>query len=95
VKQIFCYLSGTQDLWLTYGKKYQGLISYTDADGSMGEDCKAISGITFLINEGAILWSFKKQEIVSLSTTESKYMAVTHGVHIRKTSFEFLHLFTL
>jgi hypothetical protein len=38
VKQIFCYLKGTHNLWLTYGKASSPLESYTDADGSMSED---------------------------------------------------------
>ncbi len=54
------------------------LISYTDADGSMAKDCRAISGYTFLIDSGAMSWSSKWQEIVSLSTTESKYVMVMH-----------------
>jgi hypothetical protein len=78
VKQIFRYLTGTQDLWLTYGKQSHGLIRYTDADGSMGKDHKVISGYAFLIDGGAICWSSKKQEIVSLSMTESKYVAAMH-----------------
>jgi hypothetical protein len=56
------------------------LIGYTDADGSMGKDRKAISGYAFLIDGGAICWSSKKQEIVSLSTTESEYVAAMHGM---------------
>jgi hypothetical protein len=80
VKRIFRYLSGTRNLWLTYGEQSRGLIGYTDADGSMGEDRKAISGYAFLIDGGAVSWSSKKQEIVSLSMTESKYVTATHGV---------------
>jgi hypothetical protein len=80
VKQIFRYLSSTRDLWLTYGEKSQGLIGYTNVNGSMGKDRKAILGIAFLIDGGAVSWSSKKQKIVSLSTTESKYVAVMHGV---------------
>ena len=44
----------------------------------MAEDRCAITGYTFLINGSTILWSSKWQEIVSLSTTESKYIAATH-----------------
>jgi hypothetical protein len=44
----------------------------------MGEDRHAITGYTFLIDDGAISWSSKWQEIVSLSTTESKYIAMKH-----------------
>ena len=80
VKCVFRYLAGTRDLWLTYGEAQQALVGYADADGSMSEDCHAITGFTFLIDGGAVSWSSKKQEIVSLSTTESKYMAATHGM---------------
>ena len=45
----------------------------------MAEDRKAISGYTFLIDGGTVSWASKKQEIVSLSTTESKYVATTHA----------------
>ena len=49
-----------------------------DTNGSMDEDYKAISEYAFLIDRGTMLWSLKKQEIVSLSMTESKYVAATH-----------------
>ena len=47
VKQIFCYLKGTRDLWLSYGNTVKELEGYADADGSMAEDRKAISGYAF------------------------------------------------
>ena len=31
-----------------------------------------------MINGGAVLWCTKKQEIISLSTTEAEYVAATH-----------------
>ena len=46
----------------------------------MTEDRRAITGYAFLIDGGAVSWSSKKQEIVSLSTTESEYVAATHGM---------------
>jgi len=79
VKRIFRYLSGTCDLWLTYGKASSPLEGYADANGSMAEDRCAISGYAFLIDGGAVLWSSKRQEIVSLSTTKSEYVAATHS----------------
>ena len=59
VKKLYQYYKGTMDLWLTYGgsKEKQLLTGYTDADGSMGEDRRAISGYAFLINGGAVSWS--------------------------------------
>jgi len=70
VKRIFRYLKGTRDLWLSYGQEKTDLRGYADADGSMAEDCHAISGYTFVIHGGAISWSAKHQDIVSLSMTE-------------------------
>ena len=46
----------------------------------MAEDHHAISGYAFLIDGGTVSWSFKQQEIISLSTTESEYVAATHGL---------------
>ena len=63
---------------LRYGRVVKELVGYADADGSMSEDCKAISGYTFLINGGAISWSAKCQEIISLLATESKYIAAMY-----------------
>ena len=79
VKRMFCYLAGTRKLKLTYGASSYDLVGYTDADGSMHEDRKAISGYAFLIDGGAVSWASKRQEIISLSTTESEYVAITHA----------------
>ena len=46
----------------------------------MAEDQHAITGYVFLIDGGAVSWSSKRQEIVSLSTTKSEYVAATHGM---------------
>ncbi|TFY52170.1 hypothetical protein EVJ58_g10162 [Rhodofomes roseus] len=79
VKRVFRYLAGTKTLRLTYGAVSLDLVGYTDADGSMHEDRKAISGYAFLIDGGAVSWASKRQEIISLSTTESEYVAITHA----------------
>ncbi len=47
-------------------------------DDSMTEDHHAISGYTFLLNSSAVSWNAKSQNIVSLSTTESEYIAAMH-----------------
>jgi hypothetical protein len=80
VKRIYRYLAGTRNLWLSYGETRRTLEGYADTDGSMAEDRRAITGYTFLIDGGAVSWSSKRQEIVSLSTTESEYVAATHGM---------------
>ena len=48
-----------KDLWLGYGGQKRELIGYADADGSMAEDRKAVSGYVFIVNGGAISWSAK------------------------------------
>ena len=82
IKRVFKYLKGTTELWLTYGvfKGGDKLCGYTDADGNMVEDCHAVSGYAFMIDGGAVSWSLKKQDIILLSMTESKYVATTHSV---------------
>jgi len=79
VRRIYRYLLGMKDLRLTYGGAPSALVGYADADGSMAEDRKAISGYAFLIDGGIVSWSSKKQEIISLSTMESEYVAATHA----------------
>ena len=78
IKKIFRYLKGTKDLWLSYGGQQKDLVGYVDADGNMAEDRHAISGYAFILNGGAVSWSTKQQEIISLSTTESEYVAATY-----------------
>jgi len=75
----FQILKGTKELWLGYGAKTKVLQGYADADGSMGEDQKAISGYAFMINGGAVSWSAKRQELISLLTTESEYIVATYA----------------
>ena len=45
----------------------------------MQEDRRAIYGNAFLINGGAVSWYSKRQELVSLSTTKSEYISITHA----------------
>ena len=79
VKHVFLYLAGTRDCALVYGMKVKGLKGFTDVDGAIQEHRHAITGYTFLINRGAVSWSSKKQEIVTLSTAKSEDVAATHA----------------
>ncbi|KAF8625115.1 hypothetical protein AX14_011671 [Amanita brunnescens Koide BX004] len=79
VKRVFAYLAGTVNLALMFGGTELDLEGYTDADGSMDEDRKAMSGYAFLMDGGVVLWNAKKQEIIALSTTEAEYVAATHA----------------
>jgi hypothetical protein len=79
VKRIFKYLLGTKKLELTYGGEQRGLVGYVDADGASQEHRRAITGFVFMVDGGAVSWSSKKQELVTLSTTEAEYVAQTHA----------------
>jgi hypothetical protein len=79
VKRIYRYLKGTRDLVLTYGGDKRGLVGYVDADGASQEHRRAISGYVFMVDGGAVSWSSKKQELVTLSTAEAEYVAQTHA----------------
>jgi hypothetical protein len=79
VKRIFRYLAGIKDCALTYGEERHDLIGYTDTDGASQPHCRAILGYTFLIDRGAVSWSLKKQELITLSTAEVEYVAATHA----------------
>ena len=81
-----------------YGTTNNWLEGYTDADGSLQEHQHAISGYIFLINWGAILWSSKKQEIVTLLTAKSEYVAATYSAKealwLRRMLSEIFNLIT-
>ena len=79
VKRIYRYLKGTRDLVLTYGGDKRGLVGYVDADGASQEHRRAISGYVFMVDGGAVSWSSRKQELVTLSTAEAEYVAQTHA----------------
>ncbi|KAF8623821.1 hypothetical protein AX17_007280 [Amanita inopinata Kibby_2008] len=79
LKCVYQYLKGMLDYWLVLGGDKEDVVGYTDADGSSTEGRCAISGYVFLINGGAVSWSSKRQDIVTLSTTEAEYVALTHA----------------
>lgn len=79
VKHVYTYLKYTRDLWCTFGGQQAKIAGYTDADGMSQEDRHAISGYIFMLNGGAVSWSLKWQDMISLSTTEAKYIALTHA----------------
>ena len=79
VKRIFRYLLGMKSWGLTYGEGKDGLEGYTDADGASQDHRRAIPGYAFLVNGGAVLWSSKKQELVTLLMVEAEYVAAIHA----------------
>jgi hypothetical protein len=80
-KRVLRYLQGSKELKLSYLKEKKGMFGYSDA--SYGEDRmdrKSTSGLVFIKNGGAICWKSKKQHIVTLSSMEAEYVALTDAV---------------
>lgn len=78
VKRIFRYLKGTDELKLTYRMNgNEEVIGYCDADWAGNEERTSTSGYVFILQDGAISWSSKKQKTVALSTTEAEYMSLS------------------
>jgi hypothetical protein len=78
VKRILRYLKKTEQAKLVYQTKGQALEGYSDASyAPNSEDRKSVSGYAFKMNGAAISWKSKKQPIVSLSSMEAEYIALT------------------
>ncbi|KIN98729.1 hypothetical protein M404DRAFT_31056 [Pisolithus tinctorius Marx 270] len=77
LKCIFHYLRCTPDVRLTYKRDSNAhVIRYVDADWAADiNNCRSVTGYTFILSGGAVSWSSKKQSSVALSSTEAEYMA--------------------
>ncbi|XP_060190827.1 secreted RxLR effector protein 161-like [Lycium barbarum] len=82
VKRIMRYLKGTANYALCYqGDKDLRLVGYNDANhGGDLDERKSTSGYVFLLSDGAMSWSSKKQSCISLSTMEAEYMDLASAV---------------
>lgn len=78
-KRILRYIKGTINYGLFYGRNFSlELQVYTDSDYARDiEDRKCTSGYVCMLSNAAICWSSRKQEIVTLSSTEAEYVAAT------------------
>ena len=85
-KEVLRYLSGTKDLGIQYSPCSEvALEGYSDADfAGDRHGRRSTSGYIFMINGNPITWSSKKQSIVSLSSTESEYIAITYATQEAK-----------
>ena len=80
LKRIFRYLAGTKEYRLVFNgrAKDHSLVGYVDADWAGDSNSRrSISGYVFLLGGCPISWAAKKQPSISLSSTESEYMAST------------------
>ena len=81
-KRILQYLQGTKEFELFYKKgEKSDLIGFIDSDYAGDQDDRtSTSGYVFILGSGVVLWSSKKQLIVTLSTTEAEFVAATSCV---------------
>jgi hypothetical protein len=78
--RVLLYLKGTITHGLPLGGKgnSSNLTAYVDADfANDSVDYKSITGYLVFFQESLISWSSKKQRTVTLSTTESEFIALT------------------
>jgi Reverse transcriptase (RNA-dependent DNA polymerase) len=80
---ICCYLAGTQDYKLVYGKAAnKGLMAYTDSDWVADKIRRwSVIGYFFKLADGIISWRSHAQKSVVLSSTEAEYMAISDCSH--------------
>ncbi|UYV60728.1 hypothetical protein LAZ67_1002045 [Cordylochernes scorpioides] len=83
VKKIFGYLKATKNIGICFGGSSctTSLIGFSDADFAGDLDIrKSTTGYEFMLNNGPISWCSQKQNCVSLSTTESEYIAASKAM---------------
>lgn len=79
VMRIYRYLNGTKHYTLTLGGIGEITLSiFSDADWASNLHRHSISGFVSFVGDAPISWSSKKQPLVTLSSTESEYVALTH-----------------
>jgi hypothetical protein len=97
VTRVFHYLSGTKDLKLVLGGSDTTIVGYSDSDWASQIHRHSISGFAFFVGKGVVSWSSKKQPIITLSSTEAEYVALTHSskdiIWIQKLLKEFSSIF--
>lgn len=81
LKNVVRYLMGSVNMKLklsdVQGEK-KNLVGYADADFAEDRDSrKSNSGQVFFLNGGAISWSCRKQTVVTLSSTEAEFVALS------------------
>ena len=80
VKRLIRYLKGTRNMKLSMSDqgKEEKLHAYSDANWAEDQkDRKSNSGFFCSINGGALSWSCRKQGLVTLSSTEAEYVALS------------------
>jgi hypothetical protein len=77
-EQVFCCISGTRKLGLTYKQQGQmSLKAYVNADwGNCLITWRSITGFVTMMGNHVLSWKSKKQETVSLLSAKAEYKAL-------------------
>lgn len=77
VKRIIRYLKGTIDKKLVYTRDDSEIMGFCDADYAGNTDTRqTTTGFVYLFQKAAISWQSKLQKRITISTTESEYIAM-------------------
>lgn len=81
-KKILRYIKGTINFGIFFSDSEDTkLTGYSDADYAGDPDTRrSTSGYAFMFGESILSWGSERQKSVSLSTTESEYMAASNAV---------------
>lgn len=82
LKRILKYLKCTLNLQLTFSNSDNGLLKgYADADWANDvSDRKSVTGYIFKLFDNTVSWCTRKQQCVTLSSTEAEYVALSSAV---------------
>ena len=82
IEHILCYLKGAPGRGILYSNHGHNRVEcFTDADwAGSKEDRRSISGYCVFVGGNLVSWKSKKQGVVSRSSAESKYRAMTQSV---------------
>ena len=82
VQHILCYLKGALGRGILYSNHGHSRVEcFTDADwAGSKEDRRSTSGYCVFVGGNLVSWKSKKQGVVSRSSAESKYRAMTQSV---------------
>ena len=65
---------------MKFGRTDKGLIDYVDSDyGADLDKRRSLTGYVFTVGSCAVSWRATLQSVVTLSTTEAEYMAVSEA----------------
>ena len=82
IKHILCYLKGASRRGILYSNHGHNKVEcFTDTDWARSkEDRRSTSGYCVFVGGNLVSWKSKKQGVVSHSSAESKYRAMTQSV---------------